>query len=376
MSQPSHEYRSAVDRVATDTARKTAPDVDHEAAFPTASIQEARDSGLLGLISAAEVGGQGHGFRAAAEVIERLARECGSTAMVLAMHYCGTAVIEKLGPVSTRREIAAGGHFTTLAFSETGSRSMFWVPVSTAVRENGMVRLDAKKSWVTSASHSQSYVWSSRPVEAGGASTIWLVPADAPGLSVPRRFEGLGLRGNDSTPVVAEGVRIPEDHRLGEDGQGFSVMMEIVLPIFNVLNAACSVGLMEGAIRRSADHLGSTRFEHLDQSLAEQPVTRLRLAEAKVQADMARALLQDTVSALEEGREDAVLRVLECKAAAADTAREVLGACMRVSGGAAFRKDVGVERFFRDAQAAAIMAPTSDVLYDFIGKSVCGLPLF
>jgi alkylation response protein AidB-like acyl-CoA dehydrogenase len=71
-----------------------------------------------------------------------------------------------------------------------------------------------------------------------------------------------------------------------------------------------------------------------------------------------------------------MLRVLEVKAAAGETATEVTDLAMRVCGGAAFRKEVGVERNFRDARAASVMAPTTDVLYDFVGKAVCGLPLF
>ena len=79
---------------------------------------------------------------------------------------------------------------------------------------------------------------------------------------------------------------------------------------------------------------------------------------------------------MQANRADAMLRVLEVKAAAGETALEVTDLAMRVCGGAAFRKDVGVERQFRDARAASVMAPTTDVLYDFIGKAVCGLPLF
>ena len=74
-------------------------------------------------------------------------------------------------------------------------------------------------------------------------------------------------------------------------------------------------------------------------------------------------------------RADAGLRVLESKLAAADTATAVLDLAMRVCGGAAFRKEVGVERMFRDARASTIMAPTSDTLLEFIGRAVCGLPL-
>ncbi len=96
----------------------------------------------------------------------------------------------------------------------------------------------------------------------------------------------------------------------------------------------------------------------------------------QVKTDLARALLLDTCDALESGRADAMLRVLEVKAAAGESATEVTDLAMRVCGGAAFRQEVGVERNFRDARAATVMAPTTDVLYDFIGKAVCGLPLF
>ena len=71
-----------------------------------------------------------------------------------------------------------------------------------------------------------------------------------------------------------------------------------------------------------------------------------------------------------------MLRVLEVKAACGRDRAEVTDTAMRVCGGAAFRKEVGVERLFRDARAASVMAPTSDVLYDFIGKAVLGMPLF
>jgi alkylation response protein AidB-like acyl-CoA dehydrogenase len=95
----------------------------------------------------------------------------------------------------------------------------------------------------------------------------------------------------------------------------------------------------------------------------------------KVRTDATAALLEDTLSAVESGR-PATLRVLECKAAGAEAAIEVLQLALRVCGGAAFRKEVGIERIFRDAQASGVMGPTSDVLYDFIGKAVCGMELF
>ncbi len=153
-------------------------------------------------------------------------------------------------------------------------------------------------------------------------------------------------------------------------------MMEVVLPAFSAMNSACSVGLMEAAVTRAAEHASGAKWTHSSQSPADLATVRAYLAKMRVKSDMARALWLDTLEALSTGRADAMLRVLECKAACNDAAIEVTDLAMRVCGGAAFRGDVGVERYFRDARAGAVMAPTSDALYDFIGKAVCNMPLF
>ncbi len=219
-------------------------------------------------------------------------------------------------------------------------------------------------------------MWSSGPLQAEGVSTIWLVPANAPGLRITAPFNGLGLRGNNSSPVTADGVLVSKEAMLGEDGKGFDIMMGVVLPYFQVMNAALSVGTMESATTKAASHVGAVKLEHLGQSIADFPTVRAYIARMRVKTDMVRALLLDTLDALETGREDTMLRVLEIKAAAGETATEVTDLAMRVCGGAAFRKEVGVERHFRDARASTVMAPTTDALYDFIGKAACGMPLF
>ncbi|MFO0567041.1 MAG: acyl-CoA dehydrogenase family protein [Polyangiaceae bacterium] len=370
------QHLQSVEPIAKDVVRTHAVRVDAAAEFPKESIEALGKAGLLGLVSATNVGGMGLGMRAAVDVVERLARECGSTAMVTAMHYAATQVFELHGPENLRRAIAQGEHLTTLAFSELGSRSQFWAPVSSAIADGDQVRLTARKSWITSAHAATSYVWSSKPLSAAGASSVFWVPASTPGLRITERFDGLGLRGNDSAPVTAEDARIPAKNLMGEDGAGMKIMLEVVLPWFNLLNAACSLGLMEAAVERTATHASATRFEHSGERLCDLPTIRAYLARMRVKTDAVRAQIHATVSAIEAGRPDAVLGVLESKALAGESATEVTDLGMRVAGGAAFRKEVGIERVFRDARAASIMAPTTDALYDFIGKAVCNLPLF
>lgn len=372
----SASYLDAADAVVAEVVAPQAPQVDRDGLFPRAAVEAFGRAGILGLTCATEMGGGGEGMRAAAEVVERLASTCGSTAMVCLMHYAAVAAIEAHGPKEVRQDIAAGRHLTTLAFSEAGSRSHFWSPASTATAVNGTVRLDARKSWVTSAGEAHSYVWSSRPLNKDAPMTLWLVPASAEGLTVAGDFDGLGLRGNGSRPMNADRLTVDLTAMLGEDGGGLDIALNVSLPWFLVLNAAFCVGLMERATADASAHLTATNLAHLGQSLNQQPVIRLEFARLRLRTDGARAFLADTLAALENGREDAMLRVLEVKAAAGEEAIAVTDGAMKVCGGAAFRKELGLERHFRDARAARVMAPTTDALLDFVGRVTTGLPLF
>lgn len=365
-----------LEELITTVVEPAATDVDANATFPRLAVDALGEAGLLGLLSSADVGGRGGTLDDAAHVVRRLAATCGSTAMVVCMHYCATAVIEQFGSDETRRAIASGSHLSTLAFSEAGSRSHFWAPIGIATVEGDRVVLNASKSWVTSAGEADSYVWTSQPATATSGATLWCVPSDATGLKVAAPFDGLGLRGNASSPVDALDVNLPVSCRLGEDGAGLDIALGVVLPVFQILNASCSLGLMDAAISKVIAHVTSARLVHLDQSLADQPVVRQHVADMKNRADAASELVADAISALSTDRPDAPLRMLQSKAVAGETALEVLDLAMRVGGGAAFRKDIGIERHFRDARASAVMAPTVDALQDFIGRALCGMPLF
>ena len=137
------------------------------------------------------------------------------------------------------------------------------------------------------------------------------------------------------------------------------------------------VGPLSRRGRRDGGHLKSARFEHLGQSLGESlPTLRAQLATMQIETDGLSARIDDLVDHLERPRDTTMLRVLETKAAAGDTAIGVTSAAMRACGGAAFSKHMIIERLFRDAHAGAVMAPTGDVLREFIARAILGMPLF
>jgi alkylation response protein AidB-like acyl-CoA dehydrogenase len=358
---------------------------DKAGRFSTEAVDSLGQSGLLGLMLPADVGGSALGPRTFAAVVATLAEADASVAMVYLMHILGAAAILAARPTATDavtpilREIAGGRHLSTLAFSEAGSRSHFWAPVSRAQRNGHGVLISAKKSWVTSAGHAQSYVVSSLAPEGSGPtdSTLYLLPAGTRGLSVAGPWDGLGLRANASAPITLEECQVPSDFQITDDGAGFPTMMNVVLPLFNLGSAAVALGLCRAAVAGTVSHLKTAKFEHLGQSLGESlPTLRAQLATMQIDTDGLAARIEDLIDHLETPRETTMLRVLESKAAAGDVAISVTSAAMRICGGAAFSKHMNIERLFRDAHAGAVMAPTGDVLREFIGKSLLGIALF
>lgn len=374
-----YKAKEIADRVLAPSAAQH----DKEAKFSDESVASLGEAGLLGLMLPAELGGAGLGPRSFAVVTSTLAEADASAAMVYLMHVSAAATIAGARPDAAvapiLKDIAAGRHLSTLAFSEAGSRSHFWAPVSRA-RQNGIgVHITAKKSWVTSAGHAQSYVVSALSPQGRGPtdSTLYVVPAGAEGLSVAGPWDGMGLRANASAPMTLEGCAVPSQAQLTEDGAGFQAMLNVVLPLFNLGSAAVSLGLCRAAVAATVTHLKSARFEHLGQSLGESlPTLRAQLATMQIDTDGLAARIDDYVDHLEKPRETTLLRALECKAAAGEAAIAVTSTAMRVCGGAAFSRHTSVERLFRDAHAGAVMAPTGDVLRELIAKAILGMPLF
>jgi alkylation response protein AidB-like acyl-CoA dehydrogenase len=371
--------------IASQVLTPSAAQNDKAGRFSPEAVKSLAGAGLLGLMLPANFGGLGLGPRTFASVVASLAEADASVAMVYLMHILGTATISAARPSAAQavapilQEIGVGQHLSTLAFSEAGSRSHFWAPMSRAHRNGDGVRISAKKSWVTSAGHANSYVVSSLAPQGTGPtdSTLYLLPANTRGLSVAGPWDGLGLRANASAPVVLEECEVQPGLQLTDDGAGFPAMLNVVMPLFNLGTASVALGLCRAAVAGTASHLKSAKFEHLGQSLGESlPTLRAQLATMQIETDGLSARIDDLVGHLEKPRETTMLRVLESKAAAGDVAISVTSTAMRVCGGAAFSKHLNIERLFRDAHAGAVMAPTGDVLREFIGKSLLGIPLF
>ena len=376
-----NKWVKKAEEIARGVLTSHAEEVDRLGRWPGESIAVLGESGLLGLTVPKNSGGAEEGPRVFAAVTCILAEHCASTAMIYLMHVCATQAIAAAETFPLRDEVlratAAGRHLSTLAFSETGSRSHFWAPVSQAVVEGDTHRLSAEKSFVTSAGRADIYIVSTRSAGADDplSSTLYLVPAGVPGVCVGAAWNGLGLRGNASAPIRFEDVAVPASHRLSGEGAGLAMMLNAVLPWFQLGTAAVAVSIAHAATEATRQHIRAAKFDHLGQSLADLPTLRARLAQMRIAVDVQQAFVEHVAGLMEQPGPQTLLAVLESKAAAAETALSVTDLAMRACGGAAFGRRLTVERNFRDARAGAIMAPTTDALYDFVARILLDMPL-
>jgi alkylation response protein AidB-like acyl-CoA dehydrogenase len=371
------------EKVSKEILRANADQVDQARRFPRENLQGLGKAGVLGLLVPEPYGGAGAGLAEMSEVLDAQAQNCASTAMVTLMHFCATVVVAARASDALKAQVlpacARGEHLSTLAFSEAGSGGHFYIPVSEVHKTGSQKTLSATKSFVTSAGEADSYVVSARKAGAAAPTEtdLYLIARNAAGLKVQGRFEGLGLAANASAPMTLTDVPIGDETRLGDEGTGFQSMLEIVLPHFQIGVASVSMGLAKAAQQTITARMGARKYEHAGgAALASIPRVQFLVAEIMLAVNSGQAYVQQTIRKALASDPTALLDVLGVKAFAADACLSATSRAMTLGGGWAFGRRGGLERIFRDAQAASVMAPSSDVLKDFIGKASLGLPLF
>jgi alkylation response protein AidB-like acyl-CoA dehydrogenase len=256
--------RAVHDFVAAEVQARAA-EVDETGEFNWQAARKGAPLGLLGMYIPEEYGGSALDAISIAIAFEELGWGCGSTALALAAHNClGSTPIAMYGTIEQKRQwlpiLADGKHrLACLALTEPGAGSDLQGGVITrAVRDGSSWRLTGEKAWCTNASIGECIITLARTGAAGGSSglSMFIVPADAPGLSVGSPEKKMGLHGSPSSAVAYNDVKIPAEGLLGPEGRGLQQTLE-TLDAGRITIGAISVGLARAALERSVSYAGA-----------------------------------------------------------------------------------------------------------------------
>lgn len=360
----------SLEQVLVDTIIPEAGDIDRLGRVPRRSLAALGDAGLLGLLSDPRVGGMGAGYRTAAQVIEAIARHCASTALVVTTHYSAAIVIERHGSRELRKAVAAGRHLSTLALNDLGTSNPVWSALSSVTAVGSESWLRGVKQNVVGANLVDSYIWTARSSQDEG-TTLWLVPRQDDNIEIMATEYDTGLRGHGGGTIAADGVRLDHRSRLGDDGKGFTLLADLVLPALDLFLAAIQVGLMESVTRRSASHL-SGAFGVYQGKTDDGHDPRASLGKMRARTEMVRSHLHDTAEAMDRRHTTGADRgTFGLKALATEMAQEVTDMGMKI-GEETIDRPGTIERCFRDARSNLVLTFSPDALYEYVGRAECG----
>ena len=377
------------------TLRDNAVESDRDLVFPRKNFEALASLGLLGLNVPREWGGLGEDHTCTAMVVETIARYgCASTAMCYTMHVGAVAAAmfrahdnPTLQDLMKRldRDVLVG----TLSYSDPETGSHFWYPISSgAERVDGGWKVRKKASWTTSAGFADWYiVQTTSPDFAGDYSNLscFLVMADEV-KAEPSRWDGLGLRGNQSGTLEVDNVTMPESRLVGPVGDGASSNDETVDPFFLLCSSACWNGISLGMIDIARRHTTARRHADVGMRVADYPTIQDYVGEAVIDTNTSRSFVYLMARAMDEvtnrcdwsihedlscmPRAEVLHWMWQVKFTAAKNVASVSDKMLHACGGTGYKPDLGIERYLRDGKAGWVMGPTNEVLRQFVGKSV------
>ncbi len=357
--------------------------MDKEARWPEQSMRRLQQAGLGGFVVPQESGGMGEGLLGLASACEILGEESASAGLCFGMHCVGTAMIAAKATEYQKKHflepIAAGEHLTTLALSEPGTGAHFYFPQTQllSISESEFL-LRGEKTFVTNGSKADSYVISTMGVDPEAMQhefSCVVVEANREGLGWGPEWGGIGMRGNSSRSLALNDVLIPSQNLLGQQGDQLWYVFQVVAPYFLTAMSGTYLGVAQAAFNEAREHLMHRSYRHTGMSLNQNQLLQHRLGTLWAKVERTRQLVYHACRQYDSGDPMAVLSIISSKAEVATCAVEVVNEAMTLAGGIAYRENSRLEVLLRDARAAHVMAPTTDLLYTWLGRALLEQPI-
>ncbi len=341
--------------------------------FPRELYTKLNAAGLMGIVVPERYGGAGADYVSYALAIEELARVDAGTAVTLSVHAMITSAIERLGTGEQKERylprLATGDVIAGFGLTEPGAGSDAAALTSTARRDGDAYVLSGRKQWCTNGSYAGVTMGMFRTGASGSKGvSAFLVERDTPGYIVEKVTEKLGIHTSNTCDIVFEGVRVPQDAMLGEEGTGFSMALS-ALTAGRIGIAAQATGILAACLDASIAFARDR--EAFGKPIAAFEAISFKIAQMATDLDAARLLVYRAASLCDRGLPFAI-EASKAKLFASTAARKHAAEAVQIHGGYGYTTEFPVERYYRDAKITEIYEGTSEIQQLIIGRSLLG----
>lgn len=346
---------------------------DESQEFPAHVFREMGQLGLMGVLVPAEYGGAGLGYYEYKTIIEEIAKVCGSIGLSLAAHnsLC-TGHIMNFGNETQKRKwlpkLATGEWIGAWGLTEPNTGSDAGNMKCVAVRDGDHWVINGTKNWITHGRSGEVAVVICRTGEprAKNNATAFVVERGTPGFSGGKKENKLGMRASETAEMIFDNCRIPDDHRLGEVGEGFKQAMKI-LDGGRISIASLALGIAKGAYEAAVQY--AQERQQFDQPIARFQAISFKLADMATEIAAAELLTLQACD-LKERHLPMTKEAAMAKYYASEVSVRVANEAVQIFGGYGYTKDFPVEKHYRDAKLCTIGEGTSEIQKLVISREV------
>ena len=329
--------------------------------------------GLMGVIFPEEYGGAGMGYIEYATIIEEIARVDGSIGLSVAAHnsLCSNHIY-MFGTEEQKQKylvpLTQGESFGAWGLTEAGAGSDASGTRTNAIKSNGGWLVNGSKNFITHAISCQTLVAVAVTDRERGNKGIsaFIFDKTMQGFRSDKKENKLGMRASETASVVFEDCYVPDENRLGDEGEGFTQSMKI-LDGGRISIAALSVGIAQGAFEAAVKY--SKERQQFGQPIAEFQAIQFKLADMATQIEAAR-LLTLQAAAMKDAGKNVTKQSAMAKLYASETAVRVAEESIQIHGGYGYTKDYPAEKYWRDAKLCTIGEGTSEIQRLVIAKQL------
>ena len=346
---------------------------DESQEFPVHVFKEMGKLGMMGVLVPEAYGGAGMGYFEYNEIIQEIAKVCGSVGLSLAAHnsLC-TGHILTFGTEEQKKrylpKLATAEHIGAWGLTEPNTGSDAGNMKTVAERKGDQWVINGTKSWITHGKSGDVAVVMCRTGEprAKNNATVFIVERGTPGFTAGKKENKLGMRASETAEMIFDQCVIPDANRLGEVGDGFKQAMKI-LDGGRISIAALSLGIAKGAYEASLQY--AKERHQFDQPIANFQAIGFKLADMATKITCAELLIQQACDLKMKGlpmtKESAMAKYY-----ASEIAVEISTDAIQIFGGYGYTKDFPVEKFYRDSKLCTIGEGTSEIQKLVIGREI------